>query len=102
MPSFPPPNITIRSRIATALWPCLGLGPGPEGSDTFFHLIRAAMLFTSKSSSCGAKVFNAQAQNRLYRKNCSVYCSVDFWIFFYLDFRQGGRGKKKIILPSPR
>ena len=49
MPSLPPPNITIKSRIATARCPCLGLGLGPDGSLTHFHFIEAAMLFTSSN-----------------------------------------------------
>ena len=38
MPSLPPPKTTIRSLMATARWPCLGLGEGPVALPTFFHL----------------------------------------------------------------
>ncbi len=38
MPSLPPPKTTMRSLMATALCPCLGLGEGPVALPTFFHL----------------------------------------------------------------
>lgn len=37
IPSFPPPNTTISSFIATALCPCLGRGTGPDHPRTLFH-----------------------------------------------------------------
>ena len=38
IPSLPPPKMMISSLIATALWPCLGCGAGPEVVEIFFHL----------------------------------------------------------------
>lgn len=37
MPSFPPPNTTMSSLIATALCPCLGRGTGPDHPRTRFQ-----------------------------------------------------------------
>lgn len=37
IPSFPPPNTTMSSLIATALCPCLGRGTGPDQPRTRFQ-----------------------------------------------------------------
>lgn len=46
MPSLPPPKTTMRSLIATARWPCLGLGWGPVGFAIRFHFSMGAAMMT--------------------------------------------------------
>lgn len=47
MPSFPPPKITIKSFIATARWPCLGRGQGPDAFVNLFHFNMGAAILKS-------------------------------------------------------
>lgn len=46
MPSLPPPNTTMRSLMATARCPCLGLGWGPVGFAIRFHFSMGAAMMT--------------------------------------------------------
>jgi hypothetical protein len=67
IPSLPPPKTTIKSLIATALWPCLGRGHGPVVLVTRFHFRMGAAIFQYYPT-CIGKMTSA----RTYQQNICI------------------------------